>query len=117
MYLIIPIIGALQKEECNQQEELVTLENDGGASVTFLHYSGELQGGGSGVYMNKEEISKVASSQFVPGFVQATDHSSLGEFMVARIKTIGKLNMKTDREYTELMEMLHMLYFQLVKRV
>lgn len=92
---------SVTKEECNQQEELVTLENDGGASVTFLHYSGELQGGGSGVYMNKEEISKVASSQFVPGFVQATDHSSLGEFMVARIKTIGKLNMKTDREYIE----------------
>ena len=88
-------------EECDQQEELVTLENDGGASVTFLHYSGELQGGGSGVYMNKEEISKVASSQFIPGFVQATDHSSLGEFMVARIKTIGKLNMQTDREYKE----------------
>lgn len=92
---------SVTKEECNQQEELVTLENDGDASVTFLHYSGELQGGSSGVYMNKEEISKVASSQFVPGFVQATDHSSLGEFMVARIKTIGKLNMQTDREYTE----------------
>ena len=92
---------SVTKEECDQQEELVTLENDGGASVTFLHYSGELQGGGSGVYMNKEEISKVASSQFIPGFVQATDHSSLGEFMVARIKTIGKLNMQTDREYKE----------------
>lgn len=92
---------SVTKEECNQQEELVTLENDGSASVTFLHYSGELQGGGSGVYMNKEEISKVASSQFVPGFVQATDYSSLGEFMVARIKTIGTLNMQTDREYTE----------------
>ena len=91
---------SVTKEECDQQEEL-TLENDGGASVTFLHYSGELQGGGSGVYMNKEEISKVASSQFIPGFVQATDHSSLGEFMVARIKTIGKLNMQTDREYKE----------------
>ena len=50
---------SVTKEECNQQEELVTLENDGGASVTFLHYSGELQGGGSGVYMNKEEISKL----------------------------------------------------------
>lgn len=44
---------SVTKEECDQQEELVTLENDGGASVTFLHYSGELQGGGSGVYMNK----------------------------------------------------------------
>ena len=32
---------SVTKEECNQQEELVTLENDGGASVTFLHYSGE----------------------------------------------------------------------------
>ena len=76
---------SVTKEECDQQEELVTLENDGGASVTFLHYSGELQGGGSGDYMNKEEISKVASSQFMPWFVHATDHCSLGEFMVARI--------------------------------
>lgn len=66
--------------------------------------------------MNKEEISKVASSQFVPGFVQATDHSSLGEFMVARIKTIGKLNMKPTESTQRLMEMLHMLYFPLVKR-
>lgn len=92
---------SVTKEECDQQEELVTLENDRGARVTFLHYAGELQGGGSGVFMNKEEISKVASSQFVPGFVQATDYSSFGEFMVARIKTIGTLNMQTDREYTE----------------
>ena len=90
---------SVTKEECDQQEELVTLENDGGASVTFLHYSGELQGGGSGVYMNKEEISKVASSQFIPGFVQATDHSSLGEFMVARVHITGEMMAGIDDDY------------------
>lgn len=92
---------SVTKEECNQQQELVTLENGKGASVTFLHYSGKLEGGGSGVSMARVNISKVAESQFVPSFVQATDHSSLGEFMVAKLKTTGILNMQTDREYTD----------------
>jgi len=92
---------SVTKEECNQQQELVIIENGKGASVTFLHYSGKLEGGGSGVSMARVNISKVAQSQFVPGFVQATDHSSLGEFMVAKLKTTGILNMQTDREYTD----------------
>lgn len=92
---------SVTKEECNQQQELVTIENGKGASVTFLHYSDKLEGGGSGVSMARVNISKVAQSQFVPGFVQATDHSSLGEFMVAKLKTTGILNMQTDREYTD----------------
>lgn len=89
------------REECDPQEELVTLENGEGASVTFMHYSGKLEGGGSRLYMSKEKISKAAPSQFVPGFVQATDHSSLGEFMVAKIKTTGIMDTTKDSEFTD----------------
>lgn len=89
------------KEECGFSDELVTLENGEGACVTFLHCSSELNGGGSSVNMARVDVSKVAPSQFVPGFVQATDHSSLGEFMVAKLKTTGILDMQTDREYTD----------------
>lgn len=107
---------SIAKEKCNQQEELITLDNGKGASVTFLHYSGKLEGGGSGVYMNKVKISKAASSQFVPGFVQATDHSSLGEFMVAKIKRLVYLICKLIVNILILMEMLCMLCFLLAKR-
>lgn len=89
----------ITKEECNQQEELVILDNGKGASVTFLHYSGKLEGGGSNTNMAKVKVSKVADSQFVPSYVQGTDHSDLGEFMVAELKTIGILDIRTDSDY------------------
>lgn len=87
------------QEECNQEEEKVVLENNNGVKITFLHYSNKIQNGGSTISMRKDKISKVSLSRFVPGKVQATDYSSLGEFMVAKIKTIGELNMKLDSEY------------------
>lgn len=90
---------AITREECNQQEELVILENGKGARVTFLHYSGKLDGGGSNTNMAKVKVSKIADSQFVPSYVQGTDHSELGEFMVAELKTIGILDMRTDSDY------------------
>ncbi len=92
---------SITKEECNNQLELVTIENGKGASVTFLHCSDKLEGGGSGVNMARVDISKEAPSQFIPGSIQATDYSDLGEFMVAKLKTTGILNMKTDSEYTD----------------
>ena len=90
---------AITREECNQQEELVILENGKGARVTFLHYSGKLDGGGSNTNMAKVKVSKIADSQFIPSYVQGTDHSELGEFMVAELKTIGILDMRTDSDY------------------
>ena len=51
--------------------------------------------------MARVEVTKAADSQFVPGYVQGTDHKSLGEFMVAKFKTTGQLNMQTDSEFID----------------
>lgn len=80
---------------------MVTIENGDGASVTFLYCSNIIEGGDSAVNMARVDINKAAPSQFIPGSVQATDYSDLGEFMVAKLKTTGILNMKTDSEYTD----------------
>lgn len=89
------------REECDVNGELVTIENGYGASVTFLYCSNKIEGGDSAVNMARVDINKVAPSQFIPSSVQATDYSDLGEFMVAKLKTTGILNMKTDNEYTD----------------
>lgn len=89
------------REDVTQLSEIVTLENGSGANVTFLYNSENIESGGSSVNMGRVNITKEAPSQFVPGSVQATDYSDLGEFMVAKLKTTGILNMKTDREYTD----------------
>lgn len=88
-------------EDVTQQSEIVTLENGSGSNVTFLYDSGNIESGGSSVNMARVNITEEAPSQFVPDSVQATDYSGLGEFMVAKLKTTGILNMKTDSEYTD----------------
>lgn len=89
------------QEEVTQLSELVTLENGNGANVTFLYNSGKIESGGSSINMARVDIIKETSSQFIPTSVQATDYSDLGEFMVAKLKTTGILNMKTDSDYTD----------------
>lgn len=89
------------KEDVEHESEMVELENDEGARVTFLYCCSKIQGGGSSVNMARVNISKVTNSQFVPDYVQATDYSNLGEFMVARLKTTGVMNMQTDKEFTD----------------
>lgn len=79
----------INQEECTSTEELVTLTNGNGATVTFLHMPRYSTSSGGSAYPSGAVISKVASSQFIPGYVQATDHSSLGEFMVAEITSAG----------------------------
>lgn len=79
--------------------ESVTLENDNGAIIWFSHISGkkgENIGGGSGTNMARIEVSEVSDSQFVPDAA----NKNLGEFMVAKLKTTGVLDMKTDSQYT-----------------
>lgn len=91
----------ITSEEVTPISEVVTLENGSGANVTFLYNSGSIESGGSSVNMVRVDVTKEAPSQFVPGSVQATDYSDLGEFMVAKLKTTGILNMRTDSDYTD----------------
>ena len=85
------------------QTERVTLENDRGVQIIYAFYSypKDYSFGGSSVSMARVEVTKAADSQFVPGYVQGTDHKSLGEFMVAKLKTTGQLNMQTDSEFID----------------
>lgn len=89
----------ISSADVSQKEELVTLTNERGATVTFLHLNEE-PGGYSGVTMYKIDVSKVADSSFVPDYVQDKDLSYLGKFMVAKLHPIAYLNMKTDSDYT-----------------
>lgn len=69
--------------------ERVTLTNTRGATVSFWFYGEgrELSGPVSGT--NTVDVSEVADAQFVPGYVQATDYSNLGRFVVARLNIIS----------------------------
>ena len=91
----------IAKESVTQQSEMVTLTNNRGAEITFSYIGGQNPGGGSAVVMQKVEVTKVADAGFIPGYVQATDYSDLGKFMVAQLKLIGTLDMQKDKEYTE----------------
>lgn len=76
------------KEEIDVDYELIMLKNERGSKITYhdssqgfpLRYNG-------GNRLQYVEIQKVADSLFVPGYVQAGDYSSLGKFIVAKIKT------------------------------
>lgn len=94
----------ISQEEVTQTSETVTLTNERGITIKFSHIGGVAEGqlgGGSGSYMRRVEVSKVADSNFVPGYVQATDYSSLGTFIVAELKVTGELDMQTDSDFTD----------------
>lgn len=55
--------------------------------------------GGSATDMLRVEVSKAKDSSFMPGYVQATDHTDLGTFMVAKLKVTGHLDMKSDTDF------------------
>ena len=103
-YFDYPDNWKILTEEVNATNEKVVLSNDRGTTVAFSYIGGEAEGqlgGGSAVTMLRVDISKASDSQFVPGYVQATDHSGLGKFMVAKLKVTGQLDMQTDSDFKE----------------
>ncbi len=99
-----PDSWTITKEEVTQTGETVTLSNSNGATITFSHIGGVPEGqlgGGSSDTMTRVEVSKAGDSQFIPGYVQAADHSDLGTFMVAKLKATGQLDMQTDSDFQD----------------
>ena len=78
--------------------EWVTLSNDRGATVDFINIHHDVSGGSSILY-HEVEASKVADSKFVPGYVQATNYSNLGKFMVAELKIVGTMDAAIDSDF------------------
>ena len=70
-------------------QETVTLTNDRGVTVKYWHYGGSRDDAAAA---SRVDVSKIADADFVPGYVQATDYSGLGTFMVARITSLDDIS-------------------------
>lgn len=95
----------ISQEEVTQTGETVILTNERGVTITFSHIGGvaegELELGGSTTDMRRVNISKVADSKFIPSYVQGSDYSNLGKFMVAQQKVTGQLDMLLDSDFKD----------------
>lgn len=81
--------------------EKVVLSNDRGVTVTYMSFS-RSNSMGYGRIMHQVHAEKVANSSFIPAMPAGTfeDYSYLGNFMVAKLKVVGELQMDTDSDYT-----------------
>lgn len=91
-------------EEVTPYSEEVTLTNDSGVQINYLQGANPKYNMGYTytIFAYRSDVSKVADSSFVPGYIQATDYSSLGKFVVAKVKVNGMLNRQQDMEYTDI---------------
>lgn len=74
-------------------EEWVEIESDK-VIITYMSTTSEL--GGNGRNWIEGDAIEVAESSFVPGYVQATDYSFLGEFVVAKIHETNYTQLDTN---------------------
>lgn len=100
----IPYGWEVIAEEVTINGETVTISNDRGVEVTYSHLSvpvGDEAVGGSAASMLRVEATKEAESSFKPGYVQAEDQSDLGNFVVAKLKVTGELDMMNDTDFKD----------------
>ncbi len=80
-------------EEVSEYSERVVLENATGITVTFWHFGEMRDLTGATRSINDVDVTKVGDASFIPGYIQATDYSDLGKFMVAKLKTTCETDM------------------------
>ena len=100
----IPYGWEVIAEEVTIDGETVTISNDRGVEVTYSHLSvpvGDEAVGGSAANMWRVEATKETESSFKPGYVQAEDQSYLGNFVVAKLKVTGELDMMNDTDFKD----------------
>ena len=51
--------------------------------------------------MTRIELSAVADSQFIPGYVDARNYADLGKFVVAETKITGTMDMLTESDFVD----------------
>jgi hypothetical protein len=92
----------VSQEEVTQETEFVTLKNSRGVEIKYAYFGfpKDFQFGTSTVSMLRVDVSKAAESRFIPGYVQATDYSDLGSFIVAKLKVTGELDMQNDSAFS-----------------
>ena len=98
---IYPSDWKITKEEVVVNEsaniqEWIEIESNTGITITYMSTTSKL--GGNGRNWTTGEAIEVAMSSFAPGYVQATDYSSLGEFVVAKIHETHYVRCDTGNE-------------------
>lgn len=91
-------------EEVSQTDETVVLTNERGSTITYTYIGGVAEGqlgSGSATDMTRIELSTVADSQFIPGYVDARNYEDLGKFVVAETKITGTMDMLTDSDFVD----------------
>ena len=94
----------ITKEEVSQTDETVVLTNERGSTITYTYIGGVAEGqlgSGSATDMTRIELSAVADSQFIPGYVDARNYEDLGKFVVAETKITGTMDMLTDSDFVD----------------
>lgn len=89
----------IKEEIVNENEyiqEQIELTNSN-LKITYISLPRPL--GGYGRKWIKAEAVEVAKSSFMPGYVQGTDYSSLGEFVVAKIHETGFMMLDVDTDF------------------
>lgn len=89
-------------EEVSTSSEKVVLTNSTGINVTYWNFSATRNLTGATRDIRGVDVTRVADASFIPDYVQATDYSDLGKFMVAKLKTTSECDMLSDGESVDI---------------
>lgn len=92
----------ITNEEVTSSSEEVVLTNQTGLNITYWNFGKMRDLTGPTRYIKSIDITKAADAKFSPGYVQASDYSDLGAFMVAKIKVTGEYDTLNGGEYVEI---------------
>ena len=95
-----PAEWEIESEEVTPISETVVLSNGAGVTVTYWNFSGMRELAGPTRGLNDVNVTRVADANFIPGYVQATSYSDLGEFGVTRLETVGTYDVMNGGEYS-----------------
>lgn len=86
----------ITNEEITPTSEKVVLSNENGIEVTYWYFGDMKELTGTTRNINLVDVTKIADASFVPEYVQATDYTSLGNFIVGKLDTKEQCDMLGD---------------------
>ena len=89
----------VETEEITPSSERVVISNNKGVEVTYWYFGGARELTGATRAINVVDVTKVTDANFIPEYVQAEDHSSLGNFVVGKLDTKEQCDMLGDGEF------------------
>lgn len=88
----------ITSEDVSPTEEKVVLTNDAGITVTYWYFGTLRDLNGPLRRIDGVNVTRMADASFIPGYVQATDYSDLGTFMVAKLETTSECDLLAGGE-------------------